>query len=47
MTVSEFRRTISEQLDKAIQGQQVTIERGGVVFTIVPSVKAVRAGDTK
>ena len=38
MTVAEFRKTIKTQLDKAVRGKVVTIERGGVVFTVTADV---------
>lgn len=41
MNVETFRRELSKQLDRAVQGHRVTVERGGVVFTVVPSVKPV------
>jgi antitoxin (DNA-binding transcriptional repressor) of toxin-antitoxin stability system len=43
LTVTEFRKNTAKYLDQAIQGKPVTIERGGVVFTLTANVKVTGA----
>jgi hypothetical protein len=39
MNTSTFRKTLCHQLDRAVKGERVTIERGGVNFLLLADVQ--------
>lgn len=46
MNATEFRRTLRLQLDKAAQGQVITIKRGGLIFELRASWPVLEGAET-
>lgn len=46
MNVTQFRKNISTELDKVLQGEVVTIERGGIKFIVIEAPRKSTAMTT-